>query len=168
MCILRFFTRFQVTQNWLNFCMGTLFWFAAAAIYHRVNPPNDPFESFIKHKVTNASLNNNSTAEPSFNSSSTSFDDILNLGVTDVIDWITGYEAGTETTSETGSETGREIEENPVKAFLRTFATVLTGAANILETAHRFKIRLLYKLLFLIRSYLIVTALLEADWFRKN
>jgi hypothetical protein len=29
----------QVTQNWLNFCMGTMFWFTSAAIYYRVNPP---------------------------------------------------------------------------------------------------------------------------------
>ena len=125
--------------------MGTMFWFTSAAIYHRVNPPvYGPFFTPTNNKVTLSNLkiknesnnnngnnnkgNDNNNGNGNANSGSRDFED---FGLGDILDWL----AGPETSSETGS--GRDVEENPVKAFLQTFATVLTGVANVLETANR-------------------------------
>ena len=70
----------------------------------------------------------------SFNFSS--LEDLPDLNT--LLEWISGL----ETSSETGrdSESGRDFEDSPpIKTFLETFATVLTGVANTLETAHRFE-----------------------------
>ena len=132
-----------------------MFWFTSAAIYHRVNPPvYGPFFTPTNNKVTLSNLNiknesnnnngnnnngnnnngndnnngNNRNGNGNANSGSRDFED---FGLGDILDWL----AGPETSSEPGS--GRDVEENPVKAFLQTFATVLTGVANVLETANR-------------------------------
>ena len=39
----------HVTQNFMNFCMGTVFWVTAAAIYERVHPPEDSIHPFRYH-----------------------------------------------------------------------------------------------------------------------
>ncbi len=45
----------HVTQNFMNFCMGTVFWVTAAAIYERVNPPeysSYPFRHYDKVSIS--------------------------------------------------------------------------------------------------------------------
>ncbi len=53
--------------------------------------------------------------------------EIPDPGLYAFIEWATGN----------SEEKSREAEESPIKAFANTFATVLTAAANTLETAHR-------------------------------
>jgi len=54
-------------------------------------------------------------------------EEIPDPGLYAFIEWATGN----------SEEKSREAEESPIKAFANTFATVLTAAANTLETAHR-------------------------------
>ena len=47
----------HVTQNFMNFCMGTVFWVTAAAIYERVNPPEDLHHPFRYHDKEDYGMN---------------------------------------------------------------------------------------------------------------
>ena len=97
----------QVTQNWLNFCMGTMFWFTSAAIYYRVNPPRAG--SYTGGR---------------------GFEDEEEPGLYKIFKWVNSLEA---------EESGRSLDESPLTSFANTFSTVLTGVANTVETASRYK-----------------------------
>jgi hypothetical protein len=98
----------QVTQNWLNFCMGTIFWFTSAAIYYRVNPP----------RVGSVTSGLNGRR----------FDDSQDSGLYKIFQWANDLQ---------DNEHDGSFKESPVKSFLSTFSTVLTGVANTIETASR-------------------------------
>jgi len=99
----------QVTQNWLNFCMGTIFWFTSAAIYYRVNP-----------------LRSGSVTSEQFGRD---FDGIQESRLDKMFQWTINREDE--------DDYDRSFRESPVKSFLNTFSTVLVGVANTVETAAR-------------------------------
>lgn len=99
----------QVTQNWLNFCMGTIFWFTSAAIYYRVNPA-------VAGSVTSGFKVRK-------------FDDDDDSGLYKIFQWANKFQDD--------DDYDRSFKESPVKSFLGTFSTVLTGVANIIDTASR-------------------------------
>ncbi len=98
----------QVTQNWLNFCMGTIFWFTSAAIYYRVNPPR-------AGSVTSGL-------------GGRKFQDDEDSGLYKIFQWANKFQ---------DDDYDRSFNESPVKSFLGTFSIVLAGVANTIETASR-------------------------------
>ncbi len=70
-----------------------------------------------------------------------------------------------DTNSDTDDKTKplKAEEESAVKSFTTTFATVLTGVANTLETAHRFQF--FYPLLTSHNLTLMICITISIDWF---